>query len=151
MKIQFERIATQLQVDVGYLIDKATKINDRHQLGIYNFDSVTATQYDIIRSLLDEDYLVRMLGKGNSDRKYKYNSVPGYNALEEWLEQQGDMTNMGTRYLQSILPSHIETRGQQVISTAMRDLGYSIRRIVIDGKVARRWYKRAYQTPPSFL
>lgn len=132
-------LAEQLDTDVSTLLSHITDLDRTYDLGITDVYNLTRKQYEIIRSVYDVAYLVRLLKGGKSDRKYDYRNTPDYHDLCDWIKVN-NLHCTSTKEIQSKLPSHICSRGKQTIACAMRAEGYETKVMYLgDGKQGRRW------------
>lgn len=152
MALNIRTLAEQLDMDQNQMLVEMERLNLRYNLGITSSE-LTRDQYDIVRSALDIDYMVKRMLNTKSDRKYDYTSNPDYTLLLEWIPDN-NLNGCSTKDIKHMLPDYIESRGHQIISSSMREAGYTSKVVVLDtGKQGRRWFNKAQpeQDTPSFF
>lgn len=142
--LDIETLSVMLGINLADMTVKAAKINKKHKLGIEDFYNMTRTQYDVIRAIHDQEYLVFLLGGSPSDCKYDYKKSPVWINLIKWMKDY-DLNQFSTSEIKESLPVELKTAGIQTIAAAMRSLGYENKRMYVgEGptrKQARLWYK----------
>lgn len=148
------KLADQLQIDEHSLLALIAKLNDKHDIGIEDTSKLTPTQHNIVRSLLDPDFLVKFLiGDAPESNRYNYSRSPGYQQLERWIAES-NLNGYSTKDVKEATPEGANFYGPQTIASAMKANGYSIRVVMLDnGKQGRRWYNDELwqQDTPSFF
>lgn len=148
--LSIEELSVVLNIELGEMFVKATKLNKDHNLGIENYYNITRTQYDVIRSVFDTGYLVSLLQGEKSDRKYSYNKSPEWRDLVAYLSEY-DLNGFSTADIKQTFPNHLKRCGTQTVAAAMRSIGYESKVMYLEnGKQGRRWNKYDV-TPVSFL
>lgn len=152
MAFNIKTLAECIGISANAMLAEVEKLNFRYELGITSSE-LTRNQYDVLRSLLDPDYMVKMMLKTHGDRKYDYKSSPDYVHIREWIPGN-NLNGCSTKDIKQMLPDHIRSRGHQLISCAMREAGYTSKVVMLDnGKQGRRWYSDTawQQDTPSFF
>lgn len=152
MALNTRILAEQLNISANTMLVEVERLNSKYQLGITSSE-LTRNQYDVLRSLLDPDYLVKRMLDTESDTKYNFTSNPDHTLLLEWIPDN-NLNGCSTKDIKHMLPDHIESRGHQIISSAMRKAGYTSKVVVLDsGKQGRRWFNKTQpeQDTPSFF
>lgn len=144
-----------LAEDVGMtavdLLPIVTKYDNQYNLGIDSVRSFTKQQYKVLRSLLDPDYMVRVLL--DKEHAYDYSGTPGYDAISNWITGK-DLNGLSTKEIKQKAEGRAVHCGPQALSAAMRNKGYTSKVIYLDtGKQGRRWFKDVVTTEdtPSFF
>jgi hypothetical protein len=147
--MNIDELSGQLKINPADLSVVVTRLNVKHKLHITDFGDMTTKQYQILRALLDEQFLVNLIGRGSSNRKYSYNHVANYPHVQTWISQQSDLDGTSTRAIKGRLPSFMKV-SDQVLAAAMREAGYiSVLKRLDGGKQGRRW--RRAKPPVTFL
>lgn len=151
MAFNLETLAESIGIDVNDMLVEIERLNFKYNLGITSTE-LTRNQYDVIRSLHDPDYMVKVMLKTRGDRKYDYKSSPDYVHIREWMVGN-NLNGFSTKDVKQMLPDHINSRGHQLIGCAMREGGYTSKVVILDnGKQGRRWYSDGlYADTPSFF
>lgn len=147
--MNINELSKQLKMETEDLLVMVTRLNLKHKLGIDDFSEMTRPQYDVIRSLLDADYLVKLIMVSKTDRKYNYQKTQGYVDLQQWISEN-NLNEFSTKDVKQSLPEPAANCGMQNIAAAMRAAGYESRVIYLDnGKQGRRWFNDALWSKPE--
>ena len=148
MTLNTRTLADHLNFGPNRILVEVERLNLKYDLGITSTE-LTRNQYDVLRSLLDPDYLVKILMKTKIDRKYDYTRNTDYSLLLEWITMV-DLEGYSTKEVKDVIPDYIRSRGHQIVGATMRAAGYKSSVDVLDnGKQGRRWHK-AVSTPSFF-
>lgn len=144
-------LAEQLGMKPVDLLPIITKYDNQYNLGIDTVRSFTKQQYKVLRSLLDPDYLVRVLL--DKENAYDYSNTPGYETMSKWVAGK-DLNGLSTKEIKKMAEGRAVYCGPQALAAVMRDKGYTSKVIYLDtGKQGRRWFKDIVPTEdtPSFF
>lgn len=144
-------LAEELGMTPVDLLPIVTRYDNQYNLGIKSVRAFTRIQYQVIRSLLDPDYLVRTML--NKDKAYDYSGTPGYEAMRKWVAGK-DLNGLSTKEIKQKAEGRAVHCGPQALSAVMKAGGYVNRVIYLDtGKQGRRWFKETPVTEdtPSFF
>lgn len=134
-------LAKDLNMTAADLLTYVEQYNNKYDLGIESYHALTSKQYNVLRALLDKDYLVRLL----LDRK-AYDSTPGYMTVRHWISDK-DLNGLSTKEVKKMVGAPAVHLGPQAISAAMRANGYKIRVVYLEGgSQGRRWFKETMLT-----
>lgn len=135
-------LSKQLGIEVNELLIKCSKINLKYDVGVENFLDLTRTEYDILRSLLDPNYMVKLFKGSKNGAKYNYSDSIFYEDISNWITKQ-NLENCSTKDIKNLIPGHLNSIGVQALAAAMKLNGYFNEVVSLgDGKQGRRWRKR---------
>jgi hypothetical protein len=154
MDLTVDRLAKDLKLSKRELLDYIVKMDAQYNLNLSNYYELNRYHYDFIRASLDTRYLLECL-KSVKRRGSKpgemcdRTKVRGYSELFDHL-MGFDLDEFSTADIRASLPDNLSHCSQQMIATAMRNLGYTNKTVVLDNqKQGRRWFKDA--KPASFM
>ena len=109
------------------------ELNESHNLHIP--DTFTKGQYDILRSLLDSDYLIKRIKSLSPRSNFALPTV-----LDKWI-RVNDLSGLSTRDIEDMAHGG-PYKGLKQVSRAMRENGYESKVIYLGGDMqGRRWFK----------
>ena len=148
-------LSKQLSIEPNELMTKMSKLNLEFNLGIKDFDKLTRTQYDIIRSAFDMKYMVNLFKGAKVGAKYNYANSMFHGEVSDWIATQ-DLRDCSTNQIKAMLPDEMKTIGKQALASAMRVNDYYSKVVYLgNGKQGRRWFNdnmwQQQTDEPTFL
>ena len=142
------KLALELNIDRVELFDRVLGLNQKHELNIDNFDALEEWQCVLIKTVVSEDYAVRLLRKDKGfEGVYNYRTNTQYVNVATFIEDKNLNGKSVTEVMELVSDSIQETiKGTQMVAFAMREAGYEPRVSYTGGKQRRLWFKEGQIT-----
>lgn len=145
-------LVKQLGIDQNDLVIKVSQMNLDFDLGIKDFNNLTRTQYDIVRSALDVKYMVKMFKGGKVGVKYNYMNTAFFADVDDWMTGK-EFNCKSSKEIKEMLPEHLRKISSQALAAILKSNGHFVKIVYLDTKKqGRRWFKKRDEQPsPSFM
>lgn len=143
-----KKLAMELNMEKVDLFTRVLELNEKYELNIDNYDDLEEWQCVLIRTVVSEEYAVRLLRKDKGfEGVYCYRTNPQYATVSTYIAYK-NLNGKSTREIMDLVgdASQETIKGTQMVAFAMREAGYEPRLSYIGGKQRRLWFKEGQIT-----